>query len=252
MKVAFTANPVKISKDAEARLKKRYGSHTPSRADVIVALGGDGFMLKTLHSFMEKQIPIYGMNLGRAGFLMNAYSEDRLLERLQNAKQTTLHPLKLSAVGTSGKKTEALAVNEVSLLRQSPQTAHLRIFVDGKVRIETLMSDGVLLSTAAGSTAYNLSVGGPIIPIGAPLLALTPISAFRPRSWRGALLPSAAHVEIRALEAKKRPISAVADHFETRNVEKVGIREEKSISLHLLFDDTHSLEERIISEQFRP
>ena len=252
MKIAFAAAPDKAAEDALAQLKKRYGGASVKDADLIVALGGDGFMLKTLHATIGKNIPIYGMNLGTTGFLMNAYRQENLTERLEKARETVLHPLKMKARTRDGNFSEALALNEVSLFRQSPQTAQFRIFVDGQARMDSLSSDGVLVATPAGSTAYNLSAQGPIVPIGARLLALTPISAFRPRRWRGALLPSSSHVRIQTVNPEKRPVSAVADHAETKDVGEVDIYEETSLSALLLFDDSHSLEERIISEQFRP
>jgi NAD+ kinase len=208
-------------------------------------------MLQTLHAFMHIGKPIYGMHRGSVGFLMNEYREDDLPERVAAAKLNILYPLKMTARDADGKALEALAVNEVSLFRRTYQAARLSISVDGHVQLAELICDGVLVSTPAGSTAYNLSVGGPILPLSAPLLALTPISPFRPRRWRGALLPNKAHVTIAVLEAEKRPVSAVADHQEFKNVIAVTIREERSIGLRLLFDPGHALEERILAEQFR-
>jgi len=249
---ALVASEIDEARDALARLSARYGTAGPEDADIIVALGGDGFMLETLHKYLHRGVPIYGMNRGTVGFLMNAYSEDDLPARLARAERVILHPLSMVAHGAGGGTTAALAINEVSLLRQSRQAAKLRIRVDGVVRMEELICDGILLSTPAGSTAYNLSAHGPIVPMGSPLLPLTPISAFRPRRWRGALLPNSARVTIEVLEPGKRPVSATADSNEVRDVTRVEVREDPSISLHLLFDSEHDLEERIIKEQFLP
>ncbi len=249
---AFVASETDEAGDALARLRARYGGTGPEDADVIVALGGDGFVLETLHRYLHRGVPIYGMNCGTVGFLMNAYSEDDLPARLARAKQVVLHPLSMIACGAEGDTTAALAINEVSLLRQSRQAAKLRISVDGVVRLEELICDGILLSTPAGSTAYNLSAYGPIVPMASHLLPLTPISAFRPRRWRGALLPNTAQVTIEVLDPAKRPVSATADFTEVRNVSRVEVHEDSSISLYLLFDPEHHLEERIIKEQFQP
>ena len=219
-------------------------------AEVIVALGGDGFMLETLHRNLASQIPIYGMNQGSVGFLMNEYSEDDLLERINAAEQAVIYPLVMTTVDAAGNRERALAINEVSLLRQTRQTAKLRISIDGKVRMAELVCDGVMVATPAGSTAYNLSAHGPIIPLDARVLALTPISAFRPRRWRGALLPHTAAVQLDVLEADKRPVSAVADNFEVRDVIEVSIAEDRSTKLSMLFDAGRSLEERVLAEQF--
>lgn len=232
-------------------LTHRYGNCSPDKADVIVALGGDGFMLETLHKSIARRVPIYGMNRGTVGFLMNTYSEDGLLERLEQAEPVRLHPLAMQSLMVNGEKQQALAINEVSLLRESRQAAKIRIRVDGTIRLEQLVCDGVMVSTAAGSTAYNLSAHGPIIPLGAGVLALTPISAFRPRRWRGALLDHEAEVTFEILEIEKRPVSAVADFTEVRDVIRVDIREDRSIDLDLLFDPEHNLEERILTEQFQ-
>jgi NAD+ kinase len=202
-----------------------------SEADVIVALGGDGLMLQALHAYMNTGKPIYGMNRGSVGFLMNEYRPDGLPERLAAAKIETIHPLSMVVNGTDGRTRSARAINEVSMLRQSYQAAKLRITVDGHVRLEELICDGVLLATPAGSTAYNLSAHGPILPIAAPLLALTPISAFRPRRWRGALLPNHVRVELAVLEPDKRPVNAVADHIEFKTVTHVGIQEDRTAAL---------------------
>ena len=213
-------------------------------------LGGDGFMLETLHRFLSTGVPIYGMHRGSVGFLMNAYRPDELYERLAAAQPVVLHPLEMTVCDEHGGQHRALAFNEVSLLRESRQAAKLRIRVDGVVRLEELMADGILIATPVGSTAYNLSAHGPIIPLGAGVLALTPISAFRPRRWRGALLPHEAQVRIDALETDKRPVSAVADFTEVRDVETVEISENRDIAMTLLFDHDANLEERVIKEQF--
>jgi NAD+ kinase len=238
--------------DAQAALtimRRRYRDVGEDEADVIVALGGDGFMLQTLHSFLSRKKPIYGMNLGSVGFLMNEFREDELEKRLAAAETAQLHPLRMRAEGQNG-SSEALAFNEVSLLRQTRQAAKIRILVDDKPRIAELICDGVLVATPAGSTAYNLSAHGPILPIDAALLALTPISAFRPRRWRGALLSHRARVRFEILEPAKRPVSAVADDLEARDVTAVDVAEDRSISMTMLFDAGHSLDERIIAEQF--
>ena len=249
-RVAFVASDRPEAQEARARLAARYGDAPPAEAQVIVALGGDGFMLETLHDSLDAGPPIYGMNRGSVGFLMNEYSEDALLERINRAEQAVIHPLRMAARDAQGKAHGALAINEVSLLRQTRQTAKLRITIDGKVRLGELSCDGALVSTPAGSTAYNLSAHGPIIPLDAKVLALTPISAFRPRRWRGALLSHAAKVTFEILEADKRPVSAVADNFEVRDVLKVEIAEDRDVSLTMLFDAGRSLEERVLAEQF--
>lgn len=248
--IAFLASPIEEAESARDRLVTRYGGVDPDKADVVVALGGDGFMLQTLHSFMNTGKPIYGMNRGSVGFLMNEYSEDGLVERLRDAERAVIHPLTMKATDTAGDTHEALAINEVSLLRQTYQAAKLRILIDGKVRLDELICDGLLVATPAGSTAYNLSAHGPIIPINSPLLALTPISPFRPRRWRGALLSSEAMIDIEILEADKRPVSAVADHIETRSIVRVHVEEAKGSSALMLFDPGHNLDERILAEQF--
>jgi NAD+ kinase len=248
--IAFLASPIDEAEAACARLSERYHGVDPDEADVVVALGGDGFMLQVLHRFMNTGKPIYGMNRGSVGFLMNEYSEDGLVERLAEAETNVMHPLAMRATDISGKVHEALAINEVSLLRQTHQAAKLRILIDGKVRLEELICDGILVATPAGSTAYNLSAHGPIIPISSPLLALTPISPFRPRRWRGALLPDIAQIDIEILEAAKRPVSAVADHIEIRSVAHVHIQETASAEALTLFDPGHNLDERILAEQF--
>ncbi len=250
-KIAFVASDHPEAQEALARLTKQYGNVPPETADAIVALGGDGLMLQTLHKHMHDEIPIYGMNRGSVGFLMNEYREDDLLARLEGAEISCIHPLVMRARDIHGDVHEDLAINEVSLFRQTHQAAKLRILIDGKVRLEELICDGILVATPAGSTAYNLSAHGPILPINAPLLALTPISPFRPRRWRGALLPNVAHIQIDVLEPDKRPVSAVADHSETRSVVSVTVDEERSINLFMMFDPGHNLDERILSEQFR-
>ena len=251
-RIAFVAADTPEAQAACARLKARHAHVSPREADVIVALGGDGFMLETLHAHLDRGVPIYGMNQGTVGFLMNAYGEDDVPRRLAAAERVSLRPLRMISQGVDGRQTQALAINGVSLLRESRQAAAIRISVDGVVRMEELICDGILVSTPAGSTAYNLSAHGPIVPIGAPLLAMTPISAFRPRRWRGALLPNSATVAFEVLNPKKRPVSATADYTEVRDVVRVEVREDTSISLHLLFDPEHNLEQRIIREQFVP
>ena len=248
-RIAFVAARPE-AQEARARLVVRYGDTSPENANVIVALGGDGLMLQTLHRFMKAGKPIYGMHRGTVGFLMNEFSEDDLPERLAAAKTTVIHPLLMRARDAHGRQHEHRAINEVSLFRQSYQAARLRILVDGKVRLAELVADGVLVATPAGSTAYNLSAQGPIIPINAPLLALTPISPFRPRRWRGALLPDTAQVTIEVLEAEKRPVAAVADHDEVRDVRTVDMTMDHKIAMQMLFDPGHSLDERILREQF--
>ena len=249
-RLAFAASDRPEAQEAKAALIARYGQASAEDAQVIVALGGDGFMLETLHENLKNGRPIYGMNRGSVGFLMNEYSEDGLLERIAAAEQAVIHPLSMRAVDITGARHEALAINEVSLLRQTRQTAKLRISIDGKVRLAELSCDGALVATPAGSTAYNLSAHGPIIPLDAKVLALTPISAFRPRRWRGALLAHTATVTFEILEADKRPVSAVADNFEVRDVVEVQVAETRDVSLHMLFDAGRSLEERVLSEQF--
>jgi NAD+ kinase len=231
-------------------MTRRYGQAPLDGADVVVALGGDGWMLDTLRERFSDRLPVYGMHRGTVGFLMNEYMEDGLPERLNAAVKQVIHPLEMSATGVDGTTTIKLAINEVSLLRQSPQTAKLRIMVDGKERLAELSADGALVATPAGSTAYNLSAHGPILPIGANVMALTPISPFRPRRWRGALVSADARVEIEVLEAERRPVSASADTQEVRNVAHVVIREDRSKPMTMLFDEGHALDERILREQF--
>jgi NAD+ kinase len=248
--IAFVASHTPEAREAYGRLEKRYGNADPEKADVIVALGGDGLMLQTLHKFMNSGKPIYGMHRGTVGFLMNDFVEESLTDRLSNAHITVIHPLVMQARDAQSRTHEHRAINEVSLFRQSAQAAHLRIMIDGQERLAELISDGVLVATPAGSTAYNLSAQGPIIPINAPLLALTPISPFRPRRWRGALLPNKAKVTIEVMDAQKRPVAAVADHDEVRSVRRVDIAMDHTISINMLFDPGHNLDERILREQF--
>ena len=248
--IALVAGQTPEARDAYARLEKRYGNVEPAKADVIIALGGDGLMLQTLHKFMNSGKPIYGMHRGTVGFLMNEFAEESLTERLANAHITVIHPLVMRARDAQGRIHEYRAINEVSLFRQSAQAAHLRILIDGHERLAELIADGVLVATPAGSTAYNLSAQGPIIPINAPLLALTAISPFRPRRWRGALLPNKAKVTIEVTDANKRPVAAVADHDEVRSVHSVDIAMDHNISINMLFDPGHNLDERILREQF--
>jgi NAD+ kinase len=239
------------ARQALERLARAYGNVEPHTADAIVALGGDGLMLQTLRRHMPDKVPIYGMNRGSVGFLMNEYSEDDLKGRLARAEVSRIHPLRMRALDADGAMHEDLAINEVSLFRQTYQAAKLKISVDGRARLDELICDGVLVSTPAGSTAYNLSAYGPILPIDAPLLALTPISPFRPRRWRGALLPNEAKIRFEVAEPDKRPVSAVADHAETRSVTRVDVEQASDIDFYMMFDPGHSLDERILSEQFR-
>lgn len=250
LKVTFVASQTPAATAAREALANRYGDAGLDEAEIVVVLGGDGFMLETMHRFMGRPCAMYGMNRGTVGFLMNAYGEDRLDERLARAVRVELHLLCMRATTVDGRVTEAVAVNEVSLLRETRQAAKIRISIDDRVRTPELVCDGVLVATAAGSTAYNLSAHGPIIPMGAPVLALTPISAFRPRRWRGALLTAKARVRFEVLESAKRPVSAVADHQEIRDVACVEVHEDRSRAVPLLFDPEHNLEERILNEQF--
>lgn len=250
-RIAFLASEAPAAKRALSRLAKAYGNVALDKADVVVALGGDGHMLQTMHKMVSTGIPVYGMNRGTVGFLMNDYAEPNLPARLRAAGLTTIHPLKMTAVDKDGKKHSGIAFNEVSLLRQRHQAAKIAIGVDGRTRLAELICDGLLLATPVGSTAYNLSAHGPILPIGSPLLALTPISAFRPRRWRGAILPRTANVTLTIHEPEKRPVAAVADHMEVRHVETVTIAEDKKRSVKILFDPGHGLAERVLNEQFR-
>jgi len=248
--ISFVAARQEQAQDALKVLIERYGLVPPEQADVIVALGGDGFVLETLHQNMALDTPIYGMNRGSVGFLMNAYDPDDLKARLNRTHGTDLHPLRMAAWDTDGKKHQALAINEVSLRRESRLAARLKILIDGVLRMEELICDGILVATPAGSTAYNFSAHGPIIPMGANVLALTPVSAFRPRRWRGALLPASVAVEIKVIDPDFRPVGATADFDEVHNVARAIISEDRSVSMTLLFDPEHNLEERILSEQF--
>jgi len=249
-RIAFAASTAPVAQTARAALIGRYGDVRPEDAEVIVALGGDGFMLQTLHSTQHIPAPVYGMNRGTIGFLMNEYRESGLIRRLESAEEAEINPLSMNAVCVDGSTHNALAINEVSLLRAGPQAAKLRISVDGKLRMQELVCDGALVATPAGSTAYNYSAHGPILPIGADVLALTAMAAFRPRRWRGALLPKTAQVRFDVLEADKRPVMADADSRSVLNVASVEIKSEPSITHRILFDPGHGLEERLISEQF--
>lgn len=249
-RIHFAASQVDRAKQTVEDLQKRYGNHSLEDAEVIVALGGDGFMLRTLHRHLPADLPVYGMKLGDVGFLMNRFREDDLYQRLHEANVVKLNPLRMTAMTEAGGDSTALAINEVSLLRQVNQAAHIRILVNGSVKVQELVCDGVLVATAAGSSAYNLSVQGPILPIGTDALALTPISPFRPRRWRGAVLPSTVHIRFEILDYYKRPVSATADAQEFRNVLSVDVFEDRDITLKLMFDPDHSLEQRILDEQF--
>jgi NAD+ kinase len=248
--VSFTASRTDDAEAARDELVNIYGDTPPEEADVIVALGGDGFMLQTLHNAMNSGKRIYGMNRGSVGFLMNRFSTKKLLERISAATENTIHPLEMVTVDSYGNKHTALAINEVSLLRQSYQAAKLKVDIDGRTRLDELICDGLLLATPAGSTAYNLSAHGPILPLDTPLLALTPVSAFRPRRWRGALLRENVIVDISVLEEEKRPVNAVADHQEVKSVTHVRIRQAADMSVSILSDSDYSWSDRILSEQF--
>jgi NAD+ kinase len=250
-RIAFLASESPEARKAHTRLVRRHGNADPAKADVVVALGGDGHMLQAMHKFVSTGVPIYGMNRGSVGFLMNDYHDNHLQERLKAAELTTIRPLRMVATDAAGKANKAIAFNEVSLLRQRYQAAKLKIAVDGATRLDELICDGLLLATPAGSTAYNLSAHGPILPINSALLALTPISAFRPRRWRGAILPHEARVTLTVLEPDKRPVAAVADHLEVRDVRQVEIAEDRKRSVKILFDPGHSLAERVLREQFK-
>jgi NAD+ kinase len=249
-RIAFLASSSPVAQAALVEMVALYGQHSVAEADVVVALGGDGFMLQCLHETNQTEVPVYGMNRGTIGFLMNAYGAEDLPARLAAAEETVINPLEMHALCVDGSETVQLAINEVSLLRAGPQAAKLRISVDGKVRLEELVCDGVLLATAAGSTAYNYSAHGPILPIGSDVLALTPMAAFRPRRWRGALLPKGAVVRFDVLEHEKRPVRADADSRPVPHVVSVEIRSKPEIRHHILFDPGHGLEERLIVEQF--
>ena len=249
-KIAFTASPAEDAQAALAELTGHYGQLPAEAADVIVALGGDGFMLATLHATEHLDIPVYGMNRGTVGFLMNSYSARGLPARLERAERALINPLRMTAHTAAGDVTQSLAINEVSLLRQGPQAAKLRIWVDGRLRLEELVCDGALICTPAGSTAYNYSAHGPILPIGAEVLAITPVAAFRPRRWRGALVPKSAQVSFEVLSPHKRPVMVDADSRSVRDVLRVDVASEPAITHRLLFDPGHGLEERLIREQF--
>ena len=250
-KIAIVASDAPQAQKALATLTKRYGNTPVGEADVIVALGGDGLMLHTMRANLNGGKAIFGMNRGSVGFLMNDYRASGLVSRIERAEATTIHPLKLTATDIHGKRHTEIAFNEVSLLRQTHQAAKLEISIDRKVRLKELVCDGLIISTPAGSTAYNLSAHGPILPIGSPLLVMTPISAFRPRRWRGAVIPHEAHIQVKAAETKKRPVAVTADHVEFRNIRKIEVAEDQSRSVRLLFDPGHSLAERVLNEQFR-
>ncbi|MBC8270757.1 MAG: NAD kinase [Gammaproteobacteria bacterium] len=251
-KVTFVGSRSSNAVEALAMLSEKYDAVDLDDAEIIVALGGDGYMLEAIHRNMKRDLPIYGMNRGTVGFLLNSFETDDLMERLEKAQQVTITPLHMKVTTDSGIEQEAYAFNEVSLLRQTRQAANLRVTIDGKTRIETLMCDGCLVATPAGSTAYNLSAHGPILPIGSDVLALTPISAFRPRRWQGAVLPKDAKIHLTVLDEHKRPVSAVADAHEVRNVAEVEISIAPKRAVTLLFDPDHNLEERILNEQFTP
>jgi NAD+ kinase len=251
-RIAFCAAETDSAQAGLARLVARYRAAPVDEAEIVVALGGDGFLLQTLHRVIDRGVPVFGMNRGSVGFLLNDFAEERLHERLARAQRVRLHPLRMDARTRTGGRTTALAINEVSLFRQQRQTAKIRIAVDGVVRLEELSCDGVLVATPAGSTAYNLSAHGPIVPLAAGLLPLTPISAFRPRRWRGALLPRTARVAFTVLEPDKRPVSATADTTEVRDVDTVEVVEAVDVALTLLFDPEQNLEERVLKEQFAP
>jgi NAD+ kinase len=248
--IHFIASQVKPAADAASVMQDRYGQSELDDAEVIVALGGDGFMLRTLHRMIHRNLPVFGMKIGHVGFLMNRYGENDLVERLASARPVTLNPLRMEVETESGTHTSALAINEISLLRQTNQAAHIRILINDAVKVEELVCDGVLVATAAGSTAYNSSVRGPILPLGTDAMALTPISPFRPRRWGGAILPSSARVSLEVIDTYKRSVSATADAYEVRDVIRVDAFEDKNLELKLLFDPAHSLEERILNEQF--
>ncbi len=250
LKIAFVASDAPIAAESRERLAARYGEVATDEADVIVALGGDGFMLQTLHETELRGTPVYGMNRGTVGFMMNEYHEEGLPDRLRGAEEAVLHPLSMRAETVEGEVLEALAINEVSLLRAGPQAAKLRIFVDGRLRLAELVCDGALVATPAGSTAYNYSAHGPVLPIRSEVLALTAIAPFRPRRWRGAILPASALVTFEVIEPKKRPVMADADSRAARHVARVDVRTQPQISHRLLFDPGHGLEERLIREQF--
>ncbi len=249
-RLCFLADNTITAQESLARLKKRYDATTSSKAEAFVILGGDGFMLQMLHKYIDCALPFYGMNKGRLGFLMNQFNEETLLDSLSSAVRATLHPLVMQAYSSKGKEKKAFAFNEVSLLRQTRQAADISIRIDGEEKLPHLICDGVLLSTPAGSTAYNYSVNGPILPLTSKVLALTPISPFRPRRWKGAVLSAHTEVSFEILDNEKRPVSVAADFTELRNVTKVHVKQDHNIGLHLLFDAHSNLEERVLNEQF--
>lgn len=249
-KIAFLASPAPEAQAALGELTSRHAQHRPEDADVICALGGDGFMLQSLHQYADRGLPVFGMKLGAVGFLMNQYRAEGLLDRLRAAEPAVLRPLEMVAITEAGASIALLAYNEVSVLRQTRQTAHLRVHLNGQVRLDELVCDGALVATPAGSTAYNFSAHGPILPLGSSIIALTPIAAFRPRRWRGALLRADTEIKLEILDPYKRPVSATADSHEVRNVVEVRIRESRDRTVTLLFDPEHNLEERILNEQF--
>lgn len=249
-KIAFVAGKSDEAQDAMSRLCGKYPHVRPDKADVIVALGGDGYMLRTLHKYLHLKKPVFGMNRGSVGFLMNEYREDDLLERLERVSPFEIHPLRMEATAKGGKVHEAIAFNEVSLFRETGQAAHIRVSVDDVVRLEEMVCDGLLISTPAGSTAYNMSAYGPILPLGAGVLALTAISAYRPRRWRGAILPHSATVNFEIINEEKRPVGVSADFNEFRDVVRVKVYEDRSLYSNVLYDPEHNLEERILQEQF--
>ena len=249
-RICVIGSDAPVAQESVSLLRSKYGHVPPEEADVIVALGGDGFMLQTLHAYMDSPVPVYGMNRGSVGFLMNDYAEDGLTDLLDDARVAIINPLRMIAVDATGRRHNGLAINEVALFRQTHQAAKIRIAIDGEVQMEELICDGIMAATPAGSTAYNLSANGPILPIRSKLMALTPISAFRPRRWRGALLPWETQLKFEVLEPQKRPISATADHMEVRNVQQVDIEAASEIEIRLLYNPGHGLEERLLREQF--
>ena len=250
MLVAFVASDTSVAQQARRKLVERYGDVPADQAELIVALGGDGFMLRTLHAHRALDVPVYGMKLGRVGFLMNKHRLEELPERVARAHAAVLFPLEMLATDARGEVRRALAFNEVSLLRQSNQAAHIEVRLNETVKLPNLVCDGVMVATPAGSTAYNLSAHGPILPLDANVLALTPISPFRPRRWRGAILPHRTCVSLRVLDPGKRPVSATADFHEVRDVREVQVRQSTEQGVRLLFDPEHNLEQRILDEQF--
>lgn len=250
LKLAFLASQHAGSQTALEQLSQDYPPHAPDQADVLVVLGGDGFMLHTLHEHVASKLPVFGMRMGDVGFLMNRYQSKGLIERIENAREVTLNPLVMHAQGVDGQSHRAQAINEVALLRQTNQAAHIKVMVNGQARLDKLVADGVLVSTAAGSTAYNLSAHGPIVPLGTEAVVLTPISPFRPRRWQGAILPSHTKIEFDVINPDRRPVSVTADYDEFRDINRVVVEQDPTTSHRLLFDPEHSLEERIINEQF--